>query len=185
MIPPALLLFLALTITVYVLAGGIVLRWFLRRWCWRDLPRFDGTGVRELNGDCVPVQVRGETVWIAGVAADSEARAKAALGNVPPAGLTVFLAHSPDTISVIAHENVDLCCCGHMHGGQIALPLYGALIALTRTGKAFEAGLYRVGQTWLYINRGLGMEGGSLPRMRFCACPELTLIDLAPGPSAP
>jgi predicted MPP superfamily phosphohydrolase len=98
--------------------------------------------------------------------------------------LTVFLTHSPDAITAVAREKVDLCCCGHTHGGQIALPFYGALITLTRTGKQFEAGLYRVGQTWLYVNRGIGMEGGWLPRVRFCARPELTLIDLTPAAPA-
>ena len=57
---------------------------------------------------------------------------------------------------------MDLYCAGHIHGGQIALPFYGALVTLSKYGKRFEAGLYRVGETWLYVNRGIGMEGERL-----------------------
>lgn len=66
-------------------------------------------------------------------------------------------------------------------GGQVALPFYGALVTLSRFGKRYEAGLYRVHDTWLYVNRGLGMEGGWAPRVRFCARPEITVIELAPA----
>ena len=46
---------------------------------------------------------------------------------------------------------------------------------------AFEAGLYRVENTFLYVNRGIGMEGGPAPRVRFRARPEVTLIELVPA----
>jgi predicted MPP superfamily phosphohydrolase len=63
----------------------------------------------------------------------------------------------------------------------VALPLYGALITFSRFGKRFESGLYRVGGTALYVNRGIGMEGGGAPRVRFWARPEITLIELVPA----
>jgi hypothetical protein len=75
---------------------------------------------------------------------------------------------------------VDLYCAGHTHGGQVALPLYGALITFSKYGKKYEAGLYREGETWLYVNRGIGMEGGSTPRVRFWAPPEVTVIEVSP-----
>ena len=42
----------------------------------------------------------------------------------------------------------------------------------------FESGLERVGSTWIYVNRGIGMEGGSAPRVRFSARPEITVIEV-------
>ncbi len=39
--------------------------------------------------------------------------------------------------------------------------------------------LHRVGNTWLYVNRGIGMEGGATPRVRFNCRPEVTLLELA------
>ncbi len=62
----------------------------------------------------------------------------------------------------------------------MALPLYGALVTLSKFGKKYESGLHREGQTWLYVTRGIGMEGGPAPRVRFFARPEVTVIELAP-----
>ena len=61
------------------------------------------------------------------------------------------------------------------------MPFYGALVTLTTTGKQFEAGLYHVGQTTAYVNRGIGTEGGFVPRVRFCARPEVAVIELVPA----
>ncbi len=50
----------------------------------------------------------------------------------------------------------------------------------TKYGKRYEAGLCRVGETRLYVDRGIGMEGGRVPRVRFCARPEVTVIAIHP-----
>jgi predicted MPP superfamily phosphohydrolase len=73
---------------------------------------------------------------------------------------------------------VDPYLAGHTHGGQVALPFYGALATLSAFGKEFESGLHRVADTWEYTNRGIGMEGGAAPRMRFAARPEVTVIEV-------
>lgn len=146
---------------------------------WHGLGLFDDTGVQVLNGRALPLRADGAQVWVAGVGYGMLAEVERALGQVPPGEPIVFLYHSPDGIAGIAREGVDLCLSGHTHGGQVALPLYGALITLSDTGKRYESGLYRVGGTWLYVNRGIGMEGG-LPRIRFFSRPEVTLIELAP-----
>ena len=61
------------------------------------------------------------------------------------------------------------------------MPFYGALVTLSRFGKRFESGLHRVGSTALYVNRGIGMEGGNAPRVRFMARPEITILEVAPS----
>jgi hypothetical protein len=76
--------------------------------------------------------------------------------------------------------NVDLYLSGHTHGGQIALPLYGAIITLSKFGKKYESGMYTVGDTILYVNRGIGFEPRPAPPIRFCARPEITVFDIAP-----
>lgn len=150
---------------------------------WVDLDLFGGTGVRELDGKAVRTEVAGNAIWIAGAAARDEVQIQAALAGAPDDAFTVFLHHYPDEIHRVAERGVDLYCAGHTHGGQVALPFYGAIITLSRFGKRFEAGLYRVGKTWLYVNRGIGMEGARMPRVRFCARPEVTVIEVAPGAS--
>jgi predicted MPP superfamily phosphohydrolase len=147
-------------------------------WYSSDLDLFGGTSVRELNGEAVRIDVRGTPVWVAGVPADYGNLIPKALAAVPRGALSILLDHYPDDIEEAAKAGADLYLAGHTHGGQIALPWYGALITLSKFGKRFEAGLYRVGETWLYVNRGIGMEGGSMPRVRFCSRPEVTVIEV-------
>ena len=100
---------------------------------------------------------------------------------VPPGALTVLLYHTPDLIETAAALQVDLYLAGHTHGGQVRLPKYGALITSSRYGKQYEAGLYQVGATYLYVSRGLGMEGAGTPRVRFLCPPEIVELTLT-GP---
>lgn len=78
-------------------------------------------------------------------------------------------------------KSVSLTLAGHTHGGQIKLPLVGAMS--NASGRPFPRsyveGLSREGEGWLYISRGLGYT--ILP-LRFLSRPELTLITLRPTP---
>ncbi len=64
--------------------------------------------------------------------------------------------------------------------GQFEMRFAGQKNANTQFGKKYEAGLYHVQNTALYVNRGIGMEGGIAPRIRFLCRPELTIIDIKP-----
>lgn len=165
--------------------------WDTSYWNREDL--FGGTGVRELKKEAVEVDVAGTSLWVSGAAFASlyeppkgeQSGIESTLKSVPPNAFTIFLYHTPDEIlDVAATKRVDLYCAGHTHGGQVALPFYGALVTLSRFGKKYESGLHREGDTWLYVTRGIGMEGGSAPRVRFFARPEVTVIELAPLPEA-
>jgi hypothetical protein len=150
-------------------------------WSSRNLSLFDGTGAHELNGKSAMTEVRGLQIWIAGIAVGNENSLDRALGAIPGDALKVFLFHYPDLIKEVADRKVDLYLAGHTHGGQIALPFYGALITLSRYGKTYESGLFRERDTWLYVNRGIGMEGGYAPRVRFWSPPEVTAIEVLPA----
>jgi len=144
-----------------------------------DTNLFGGTGVVELDGQAVPLDINGAGLCIEGAAVGRPRRDLDELTAERRDAFTVLLYHYPGPITdVDGAGNVDLFLAGHTHGGQVALPFYGALVTLSRHGKCFEAGLYRLGHTWLYVNRGIGMEGGHLPRVRFFARPEVTLIEL-------
>jgi len=77
-----------------------------------------------------------------------------------------------------SQAGIDLYLCGHTHGGQIRLPLYGAMITSSRLGKQFEMGHYQINGTHLYVNRGVGLEGLGAPRIRFLCPPEVVLFTL-------
>jgi predicted MPP superfamily phosphohydrolase len=100
--------------------------------------------------------------------------------SVQPDDYTLLLYHKPDLAYAAEEEGVDLYLAGHTHGGQVRLPFYGAIYANSRYGKTFEMGLYHLGNTTLYVNRGLGFTGGSAPRVRFLAPPEVLIVDLVP-----
>ena len=104
---------------------------------------------------------------------------------------SIFLHHYPDLVEDLAGQNarlaedgesrrVDLYLAGHTHGGQIALPFYGAIITLSEFGKKYESGMYKVADIVLYVNRGIGMDGGPSPRARFFARPEITVFEIKP-----
>jgi predicted MPP superfamily phosphohydrolase len=77
-----------------------------------------------------------------------------------------------------ARAGVDLFLAGHTHGGQIRLPLIGAVVTSSIYWKRYEMGLYTQGHTWLYVSRGIGMEGLGAPRARFLCPPEIELFEL-------
>jgi hypothetical protein len=90
----------------------------------------------------------------------------------------VLLYHSPDLALIAPEVGVDLYLCGHTHGGQVRLPLVGALVTSSQLGKRFEVGHHRIGPTRLYVSRGIGLEGMGAPRVRFLCPPEMTLFTL-------
>jgi len=145
---------------------------------------YGGTGVRLLRGEGVELSLSGAKFHVVGLAIGQAQAADAILGAGPADAFCLVLYHYPDGIETFAAAGADLVCCGHTHGGQVALPFYGALVTLSRFGKRFEAGLYREGDTWMYVSRGIGMEGGPAPRIRFCARPEVTLFEIAPAAGA-
>lgn len=63
---------------------------------------------------------------------------------------------------------------GHTHAGQIRLPGIGALVH-PYLGELYEMGLYRVGEMWLYTNRGIGCISEPV---RFNCPPEVTKFTL-------
>lgn len=95
----------------------------------------------------------------------------------------ILLYHSPELMPEAVDHGLDLYLCGHTHGGQVRLPLIGALITSSQLGRQYVMGHYQEGRTNLYVSRGLGLEGLSAPRVRFMAPPEMLLVTLV-GESA-
>lgn len=132
-------------------------------WWFKGIDVFAGTGVVELDGNAVPVTVGANRIWIAGVAVDNEHLIENALESVPPGELRVFLHHYPAVASTLSKLGVDIQFAGDTHGGQVRLPLLGELVRISRHGTWESTGLHRKGAMWLYVNRGVGMEGAARP----------------------
>lgn len=142
---------------------------------------FKDTGARELDRQAVRIEIEGVPLWIGGSSVNHLLDIDKIFNVAPEAEFRLFLYHYPDAIEEAARHGVDLYCAGHTHGGQVALPFYGAMITLSKFGKKYESGLHRLKGTWLYVTRGIGMEGGAAPRVRFFARPEITVIELSPA----
>ncbi len=98
-----------------------------------------------------------------------------ALRKMPTAGAAILLAHEPDFADISAKtKRFDLQISGHTHGGQVDLPIFGRLF-LPKYAKRYPCGLYKVGDMWLYTNRGLGTT--HFP-VRYNAKPEITVYTL-------
>jgi predicted MPP superfamily phosphohydrolase len=140
----------------------------------------ENTGFRWLDRDMVTVRKGDDALDVVGLALDRTESCRDLLGGIDRNHFSVFLFHTPDLIEDIRGLGVDLYLCGHTHGGQVALPVYGALITLSKFGKKYESGRYDVDGTMLYVNRGLGMERLPAPQVRFCARPEVAVFDIVP-----
>jgi uncharacterized protein len=176
--PEGLPVFKRLLSELSTIAPTLVVRGNWDVWFWAEADLFGGTGARELANSAATISVRGVPVWFGGLSVEQEVGLGPLVRSAPPNALKVLLHHYPDEVLTAARHGVDLYLAGHTHGGQVALPFYGALITYSKFDKRFEAGPYRVDGTWAYVNRGLGMEGGTAPRVRFCARPEVTVIDV-------
>ncbi len=160
--------------------GKFAVRGNIDAYFWSGVDIFGGTGFVELDSNSIEIDKNGEKIWITGVSCEKEGKAGGVLKKVPEDCFSVFLYHFPDLVEDLNGMHVDLYLAGHTHGGQIALPFYGAIITLSKFGKKYESGEYKVGNTILYVNRGLGLAAGINPKMRFFARPEITVFDLKP-----
>lgn len=148
-------------------------------WWFKGIDVFEGTGVVELDGSAMPVDIEGTRIWIAGVAVENEFLIESAIRPIPNNEYTVFLHHFPSMAGQLSTLGVDLHLAGDTHGGQLRLPLLGELVRISRQGIWEPVGLQKKGDMWLYVNRGIGMEGGKAPRVRLGCRPEVTLIEIS------
>jgi predicted MPP superfamily phosphohydrolase len=137
-------------------------------------------GLPVLVNEGLTLGIGRETLYLAGLddGWDGRPDLKAALAKLPADTPAILLAHEPDLADNVALDGrIALQLSGHTHGGQVRLPGFGAPV-LPRFGKKYDQGLHRVGDMWVYTNRGVGMIG---PPIRFNCPPEITEIVLIGG----
>lgn len=146
---------------------------------------FAGTGVRLLVDEIATTTVGDRRVTIAGVEKRDERPAARAvvreLETRPGDGdVRIVLTHHPDPILRLAPDSrVDLVAAGHTHGGQVQLPLIGPLSTATVVPREIAAGgLHTRDGNRIYVSRGIGVERGEAPQLRFGAPPEVSSLEL-------
>ena len=103
------------------------------------------------------------------------------LHNVPDA-LAVFgrcdilLSHSPEIYKYIYNTNIPLVLAGHTHGGQVRLPILGAMfVPGGNIPEHLMRGIAKDGNTTFYVSVGLGTR---LVPIRFMSRAEISLITI-------
>lgn len=94
----------------------------------------------------------------------------------------IILGHRPDFS--LKSPDCDLMIAGHTHGGQVQIPFFGPLFTFSQVPRSWaKGGEFPVNDSTLVISRGIGMERGFAPRIRFLCRPELVVINLEPADS--
>jgi predicted MPP superfamily phosphohydrolase len=97
-----------------------------------------------------------------------------ALAGVPPDAPVILLSHDPDVFPFVPGR-VALTLSGHLHGGQVAIPLVRRPAIPSRYGERYARGHVVEDGRHLYVTSGLGTSG--LP-LRFLAPPEIVVLEL-------
>lgn len=92
----------------------------------------------------------------------------------------IAVMHSPDSAPEAAACGYDVVVAGHTHGGQVRLPLVGALVTNSDLPRRLASGLFRMGGSFVHVSPGLGTS--KYAPFRFLCRPEATLIELRGAP---
>lgn len=139
-----------------------------------DLTGLEELGARLLEHEAVTVEAEGRTVQVAG--ADPRRRRKGLRELADPAAdLRILLVHFPDDVRVLEPGDFHLILAGHLHGGQICIPMPGGKVRLEHLRAAHWEGLFELPVGVLHVSRGLGT---SFVPFRFLARPEATRLTL-------
>jgi len=97
---------------------------------------------------------------------------EAAMSDVKEDDLKLLLVHSPEIVEEAERAGVDWYLCGHTHGGQISLPLFGPPFSNARCSRKFAFGEFLYGRMQGYTHNG---TGASSVAARF-SCPSEIVI---------
>ncbi len=139
---------------------------------WRVLRRGeDALIVAGTDDPCGPAERKTPAELIADIRAE-----------VGEAAFLLLLAHRNDQLPQWSALGVQAVLAGHCHGGVVRLPFVGGLFGTDRRlFPAWDAGLYRQGETALYVSRGLGYTN---VHFRLFNRPEVAVIVLRRGSPA-
>lgn len=135
-------------------------------------------GFVDVAGQCIEIEVGKETIVLGGNVLPWIAPA-ADFGQAPPPSrcggpIRIALSHSPDQLPWAQRNEVDLLLAGHLHGGQIRLPLVGPIVAPSWHGIRYSSGVFHSPPTLMHVSRGLS---GELP-LRLNCRPEVAKLIL-------
>ena len=147
-------------------------------------------GWKDLTNRRDVVHVDGRTLSLVGVDDPHLDRDRfPAPAPTPAADLHLGVAHAPyrRVLDRMHADGAELILAGHTHGGQLAVPGYGALVTNCDLDRGRAKGLHGwpgprpdepggASSTWMHVSAGLGTS--PYAPVRFACRPEATLITL-------
>lgn len=138
--------------------------------------RLKAAGIQMLTNRNVRLPEPQGHVWICGIDdwGYGEPDADAALSGAE--GIRIVLMHNPSSLMDLGEARFDVALCGHVHGGQIALPGGRAIVVPHGPlSRRYSRGLFRTNGGTLIVSRGIGAVG--LPFRAF-STPEVVICDM-------
>lgn len=91
-----------------------------------------------------------------------------------PGAMNIALMHYPVWAKQLNGRQFDLLLAGHSHGGQVRLPLFGAVFLPSNVDE-YDRGLFKTPAGMMYVNAGIGYIGNY--HVRLNCRPEITVIE--------
>ncbi len=154
---------------------------------WTDGPAMasalSAAGIRVLANENLTIARDGATIRVIGIddLLVKRGNLRQALDGTNRNETRILLSHNPAIIREAARHGIDLVLSGHTHGGQINWKLLmgredtATQRWLKRPSRRLMRGYARLGNTHLYVNRGLGTV--VLP-LRYGCPPEISVIEM-------
>jgi predicted MPP superfamily phosphohydrolase len=97
------------------------------------------------------------------------------------ADLALGVVHAPyrRVLDAMVRDGADMIVAGHTHGGQLAIPGFGAVVTNCDIDRRRAKGLHHHKDAWLHVSAGLGTS--PYAPVRFACRPEATLLTLVPA----
>ena len=180
---PALARGLAAIAPTYYVTGN-------HEWAVGGVPRLKGIltecGVTVLSNQYVTLERNGDSLVLAGVDdpngyADQKTPEELYGEIQREAGdlCTILLANRNDRFDQYAAAGYDLVISGHAHGGIVRLPFTDGLLGTDRKlFPTWTAGVYTLGDSTLFVSRGLGNNTVPIHGFRLFNRPDLAVLEL-------
>jgi len=149
---------------------------------WSDLVTgLTDSGWLDLSNARAVLEIDGRTIDLRGVDDPHISRDRyedVAGAFSPDADLALGVVHAPylRVLDAMAADGADLILAGHTHGGQLALPRFGALVTNCDLDRKRAKGLSTHLGSHLHVSAGLGTS--PYAPIRFACPPEATLLTL-------
>jgi predicted MPP superfamily phosphohydrolase len=130
-----------------------------------------------LNDEAKMLELRGRRIQLVGVDPRTFRRRASRPWRLADdaADLRILLCHFPTVLDRLPRGIFHLVLAGHMHDGQISMPLPGGKLRFAHPRARYTAGLYERAGTLMHVSPGLGT---AFVPLRFFARPEATELVL-------